>query len=306
MKRNYITVDGGTTNTRIRLVCNNNVSDTVKADVGARNGSEALKKALKDGIRTLLERNRLAAEEIHRILASGMITSEFGLVELPHVSAPAGIKELHDSLYETAFPEITPIPFCFIRGIRTAGQDLADTDMMRGEETELMGILREGAGIYVLPGSHSKIVRTDEAGRITAFSTMLTGEMLAALSSGTILKDAVTLEDHPLDEEALTEGCRYALQHGINEALFKVRVMKNIFHHPPAALYSFFLGTVLSDEITAITRHPAPFVLVAGKAALKNATLSLLRHYTQATVLATDDVQAEYAAALGAVKIYEY
>ena len=53
---------------------------------------------------------------------------------------------------------------------------------------------------YVLPGSHSKLIHVDGAGRIVDFTTMLTGEMIAALSQNTILKDAVYLAGTRLDE----------------------------------------------------------------------------------------------------------
>lgn len=306
MAKNYITVDGGTTNTRIRLVSDRTIVDSVHNHVGARDGADALKTALKNGIRSLLERNGLSPENICRILASGMITGEFGLVNLPHLTAPAGIKELHEGMYESVFPEISPIPFCFIRGVRTQGNTLAETDMMRGEETELMGLLQEGTGLYVLPGSHSKLIQTDDAGRITAFSTMLTGEMIAALSSGTILKDAVTLDEHDIKEEPLMQGYQYARQYGINEALFKVRVLKNLFQSSPAERYSFFIGVVLADEISSILRHSVCSIIVAGRSALKKATVLLLQQLTDIPVCTVPDSEADTASTIGAIKIYEY
>ena len=48
---NYLTVDGGTTNTRIYLVRNGRVEDTQKLSVGARNGADALKKATASGVK---------------------------------------------------------------------------------------------------------------------------------------------------------------------------------------------------------------------------------------------------------------
>ena len=89
-----------------------------------------------------------------------------------------------------------------VPGVKTEGETIADADMMRGEETELIGLTEhlESAAVYVLPGSHSKLIHVDGAGRIVDFSTMLTGEMIAALSQNTILKDAVYLAGTRLDE----------------------------------------------------------------------------------------------------------
>ena len=89
-----------------------------------------------------------------------------------------------------------------VPGVKTEGETIADADMMRGEETELIGLMEhlESAAVYVLPGSHSKLIHVDGAGRIVDFTTMLTGEMIAALSQNTILKDAVYLAGTRLDE----------------------------------------------------------------------------------------------------------
>ncbi|MDO5311108.1 MAG: 2-dehydro-3-deoxygalactonokinase, partial [Clostridia bacterium] len=138
--RNYITVDGGTTNTRLSLVRDRKVMRTVKLPLGAKAGidnRDSYRAAVRDAISEL--RKDTGGEGIYRILASGMITSEFGLCNLPHISAPAGIAELHEGMYETVLADISDIPFVFIPGIRISGGDLEHTDMMRGEEAELVG-----------------------------------------------------------------------------------------------------------------------------------------------------------------------
>ena len=91
---NYITIDGGTTNTRISLVQNGTMTDTLKFGVGARAGMEEeglLQATVKQGIQELLTKNGIEAKDITRILASGMITPEFGLYQLDHATAPVGI-----------------------------------------------------------------------------------------------------------------------------------------------------------------------------------------------------------------------
>ena len=168
----YITIDGGTTSTRVNLVKNEEILDTVRLNTGVRLCIGDRKKytdAIKEAIDGIMLRNKCT--DIERILASGMITCEFGLCNLPHIEAPAGITELADSMYETTINEISDIPFVFMRGIKISGEDIDECDMMRGEETELMGIMQEKYGrcIYVLPGSHSKIIKTDEQGKITSF-----------------------------------------------------------------------------------------------------------------------------------------
>lgn len=308
MKR-YLTVDGGTTNTRVTLVCDRIPIETVRIPIGARAGMDdpnALPNALREAIASLLARHALSEKDIMRVLASGMITSEFGLCSLPHLTAPAGIRELHDGMHEITLESITTIPFVFIRGVKTVGT-LTETDMMRGEETELYGLISEVTPntLYILPGSHSKLIETDGDARITHFATMLTGEMIAALSSGTILKDAVDLSIQEYDKDALIDGCHYAMQKGISEALFKVRILKNLFQKTPVEVYSFFLGAILAAEIEAIIASPARHVVIGGKAQIKRATETLLYAVSDKSVTVISDADVDVSSARGAIRIYE-
>ena len=389
----YITIDGGTTNTRVNLVKDRQIIDTRKIARGAKAGIDdknGLKIALKDAIRDLLDSNsigitsaevgkpsdsatadgepsdsatagsepsdsatagsepsdsatvrRIRESDVIRILASGMITSEFGLYELPHLTAPAGIKELHDSMAEVSFPEISPIPFVFIRGIKVNSNNLCDFDMMRGEETELVGIkfLQENSEkkdgnsgekcgisgekcgisdksadkskeneerIFVLPGSHSKIIRTDSDGRVVGFSTMLTGEMLMSLSQSTILKDAVDISIGEFDREHLIWGCKFAIEEGLNKSLFKVRILKNAFKANPVQVYSFFVGAVLSDEIHSILSDDCREVVIGGNHQIKEATATLIKALSDKSVTTLSDSEVAASTTIGAISIFEY
>ena len=74
----YITIDGGTTNTRINLAKNREIIDIIRLNIGARSGIEnkdLLKSALKDTIKKILDTNHINEKDITCILASGMITS---------------------------------------------------------------------------------------------------------------------------------------------------------------------------------------------------------------------------------------
>lgn len=59
---------------------------------------------------------------------------------------------------------------------------LEQMDVMRGEETEAVALLRErGKGedlIFVLPGSHTKIIYANEKGFICRCKTTMSGELL--------------------------------------------------------------------------------------------------------------------------------
>lgn len=308
MKR-YITIDGGTTNTRIYLVEDGVITDTARINIGFNRPTsrgEAVPE-IRNAIKNMLFKKVLCEEDIERIIASGMLTSEFGLYKLDHTVAPAGIAELHNNSREVILKEISPIPFYFVCGVKTVGDSLVDINMMRGEETELMGIRREDDGecIYILPGSHSKIIRINEKGEIFEFISTLTGEMIAALTKGTILSTCVDLNSK-LSDDGLFEGYDYAYEYGINEALLKTRTLANIMKKDSDYLYSFFLGVVLCDEIKATVKMAEKTVVISGREEIKLAIATLLGKYSDKKVIALDKALVDSSTVRGAIKIYEY
>ena len=309
--RRYITIDGGTTNTRIFLVEDGEVKDSVKLSVGTRaaiDDKNALMLGIKRGLDSLIKKRGLCEADIIAVIASGMITSEFGLCPLPHITAPAGIAELNKTMHKTSITDISGIPFYFIRGVRLVGDSAFDTDMMRGEETELMGIIKgEYIGaLYVLPGSHSKHISLNADGYIVDFSTHMTGEMIHSLSQYTILKDAVDLRSSEIDIDHLVSGYELCERVGIIRAIFKTRVLKHLLGKEPSQCYSFFLGVVLHDEIRDIIASPTYTVIVGGRAQIRAATSILLRVKSDKRVIELTDREVDCSVACGAVKIFEY
>ena len=305
----FLSVDGGTTNTRVALVQNGKALDTVKLSVGvatARKDKNVYKMAIRDGIFDIFLRNGLQESDVERILASGMITSEYGLCCLPHCVAPAGLQELHDQMQEMLLPEICAIPFVFLRGVKNVASDFSETDMMRGEETELMGIMNPEYGecVYVLPGSHSKVIKTDADGRIESFSTLLTGEMFYALSQHTILADAVDMSVETVDEDYLLKGYTYCQENGSNKAIFKTRVLKNMFQCSGAEVNSFFRGVILCDEIREILRYDVDTMVIGGKKQMKTATAMLLKHVSNKKVISLSDAEVDASVLRGQLRVF--
>lgn len=303
----YITVDGGTTNTRAYLVRDGKICDSFKLPLGARDGRGALTDGLRQGISELLSRNGLCEGDVCRIIASGMITSENGLCNLAHITLPAGVGELNSNMYHTEMPEISSIPWSFVRGVKSVGETLEGSDIIRGEETELMGVLAgDGAdALYILPGSHSKHVSVDAQGRITSFCTMMSGELFSAVINNTILKNSADFEHSTIVEDQLLAGYDYATEHGINEALFKVRILSNVFSASREACYSFLLGVVLCDEVKAIIKHQADRVIIGGQAQMKAALGVILSSRSDKNVTLLTDAEVGSAVAQGAIRIFE-
>lgn len=301
----YITIDSGTTNTRLCLVEDKEIVKTLVFCVGATKSignKKLLAETIKSGIEKLILGNALCEKDIECIICSGMITSEFGLVNLPHILIPAGIKELQKTIHKCCLQDITSIPFVFIRGVKTNFESLENADVMRGEETEVIGIFK-GEGIYVLPGSHTKIISVDKECRITDFKTTLTGELLFAIVNNTILKDAVELCDYGIDKKGLIDGYYYARENGINQALFKVRILKNYFDKTDAEVYNFYLGAILQSEIDYILTSKEKRIYIGGKKAIKNAIAFLLETLSDKEVEVISDMVVEKSLVNGMIKI---
>ena len=307
---NYIAIDGGTTNTRVHLVKKDIVTDTVKLDMGVRinvEGTDIYKSELKKAICKILSDNSLTESDIERIICSGMITSDLGLLPLPHLTLPCSIKDMAKAMEEASFPEISPIPFVFVRGLKTDSDSFESADMMRGEEAELMGLCEELEEncLYILPGSHSKLIETDKNSRIISFSTEMTGEIIEAMSSHTILSGSIDLKNASLDTDYLEKGFLYAKKKGVNAAFFKVRTLRVLFSASNDETYSFFMGVALNGEIINIINSSAKKVVLGGKAVLKNPMAHLLNKFSDKEIVCIPDKISNLASAYGAVKIYE-
>ena len=297
----FFYIDGGTTNTRIYTVKDGFVIEKRSLGVGAslsKTDRAAYEQAISLGLADA--EKSLCPEKAEGIVASGMITSELGLCPLPHMVAPVSLADLAAGMERVSLPHISSLPFSFVRGVKCDSGNLVGTDMMRGEETEIMGLSHYGDGLYLLPGSHNKLIALQE-GKITEFSTTLSGEMIFALAHATILKDAVDLSLTETVPSALVEGCAYALEKGMGEALFKTRVYKNLFHADERSCYSFFLGVVLSSEVLTVKNAPQKRVILGGKSAIKHALATLLSRLTAKEIIVADDEESEYAATRGAI-----
>lgn len=246
----WIALDGGTTHTRIRLMNGERIVAEVKCPAGAgdtaRTGTIAtLRDAVRDGIQSVLAEGAYAAEDVAEIIASGMIGSELGLHNVPHISGIINVTALATQGDAVTLPEITPIPFYFVPGVRNRPQDRLD--LMRGEETECMGLMAlmgasDATCSVLLPGSHNKMVRVSR-GRIMACYTAMSGEVLSVIATQTLLKSALPAKwPLPMHDELL-EGYRDAEQYGLMHALFHVRLMQTQMRTSADARFSYFFGS---------------------------------------------------------------
>lgn len=307
MNKHIISLDGGTTNTRLTLI-GEDIIARKKLSVGVRDGKDALKSAVKAALCELLAENSLTEADVEAIVASGMVTSELGLYNVPHIVAPAGVAELSLGAAMMTLSEITKIPFIFIPGVRTfdsTDTPLDEMDIMRGEEVEALAIVEKmglSDATLILPGSHMKAVYV-VGGRIVDFRTTVSGELVRAAAENTILKNSIgDFFTRNIDTGWLWHG--YGICHGIGvgAALFKLRVAGNFLGAIKAELYSCLLGIALHDDVEMIAREAHGTVLVGGSNPFRAAYTTLLNDKVNDLREVPDEL-AENAAAYGAAMI---
>ena len=315
MKNEYIiTIDGGTTNTRVFLWKDGEMLESYKEEVGVRDtaihgNNNRLKATVKKGIETVIKRKEINYIDIKRIIASGMITSNVGLIELQHVTVPAGAYDLAQASHSVLLEDVCPIPILFIPGIKNFNEDINEEnyeamDIMRGEETESVYLInRYGKGnpmVLMLPGSHAKIVSVDKEGKITGCMTSLSGELLSVITNHTILADALDkkyVDDEHYIKEYVLKGYRNAKKVGLSRACFSARVLNQFITKDPWKIANYLLGAVLWDDIyamrhtTAVSISKDTDIIIAGKYSMRQALADIMHddgYYTNIQVYEED------------------
>jgi 2-dehydro-3-deoxygalactonokinase len=188
----------------------------------------------------------LAAGENH-VLLSGMIGSRQGWKEAPYLPCPAGAPDVAASLVDIEFDwsQVKLVP-----GL-SATDDAGIAEVMRGEETQVFGVLTAmgGSGLACLPGTHSKWARVED-GRIVGFTTHMTGETFSALRGHTIL--GRMMREGPADGAPFDTGVRRASDPGgLLHHIFGARpeVLAGRLSETDAAAY--LSGILIGHEVRA-------------------------------------------------------
>lgn len=248
MNADFIGIDWGTTNIRAwAMRGDGTVLKTSMADEGLLTATEI-------GFDTILARHLevLGTSQGTPIMMCGMVGSRQGWVEAPYARAPASLDHIA--------AQSVSVPFAQTDARIMAGVALYDVDapdVMRGEETQLMGIppeLLTGPTLVAMPGTHAKWVRM-EGRHLTNFSTWLTGEMYAVFATESILKHAIQGEQNnvTIDNPIFQRWAMRALkgEGGVMGEVFKIRAATLLNGLSPldaaAALSGYMIGNEVRD-----------------------------------------------------------
>jgi 2-dehydro-3-deoxygalactonokinase len=239
MTKPFIGLDWGTTSFRAYLVDGSGkVSDQASASEGIL--------AVKDGaFEITLETHIGAWDKSLPVVASGMITSRQGWVEIPYVDCPAGPEDLAKAIVSKKLASGRTVHF--LTGLHYDSPSLGH-DVMRSEETQVFGAMQLGVTHFVTPGTHSKWIDVED-GKITSFSTYVTGETFAVMKAHSILGRLMANDRD--DEMSFIKGVdrAFADPAALLHNLFSARSLALYQELPPESISSYLSGLVVGAEV---------------------------------------------------------
>lgn len=187
--------------------------------------------------------------DVESIIVCGMAGAKQGWQEAPYLSLPLDLESipLHSTRVQSQFENIHILP-----GV--AQHLVGQNDVMRGEETQLLGLLDKYqvfSGTVAMPGTHSKWA-TLESGRLTSFQTVLTGELFDILSNHSVLRHSMPDETSAaMDDEGLADGLQagMAAPEMLQSLLFKTRASGLISAKSNDWAKSYLSGLLIGTEV---------------------------------------------------------
>lgn len=239
-------VDWGTSSFRLWLI------DRAGEVIAGSRGDEGMVRARETGFPVVLERHltEAGAPGDLPVIVCGMAGARQGWREAAYLDTPAGL----DALVDGSIPvgdgnrDIRILP-----GI--CQRDAQWPDVMRGEETQLLGALEGGlaSGLVCMPGTHCKWVDLAD-GHVRRFATFMTGDVHAALAEHTILRFSVERQpsvrpDDPAFVQAALEAFERPEQ--VLGSLFGIRAGGLLGLSAPETTAARLSGMLVGGEIGA-------------------------------------------------------
>ena len=230
-------------------------------------------------------------------LMAGMVGSRQGWREAAYVPVPATSADLAAGLRRFEGSDHRSLAIVPGLVLRSAARD---GDVIRGEETQLVGLMEEEpdfSGIAILPGTHSKWAAVGD-GTIRDFQSFLTGEMFELLARKSFLRHSVS--EHA-DDLAGSAHFALAVRRTVLEglpflgAIFSVRVRQLLDGVSGDDNLAYLSGLVIGGEIAAAREAG---LVEAGQPIRIIGSRSLARAYQAAFAITGQNAEARDGSAL--------
>jgi 2-dehydro-3-deoxygalactonokinase len=241
----WIAVDWGTSNLRVWAM---GADGKVLAEASSDAGMVRLASEEFEGTLLALIDEWLPADRKTYVVVCGMAGARQGWIEVPYSDAPCAPSAVN----ATRAPK-TRDPRLDVRIIAGVRQNDPAPDVMRGEETQVAGILEQNSafdGIICMPGTHTKWVRVSK-GQIVRFQTCMTGEIFALLSTQSVLRYSLdgTGWDQGEFERAILSA--YKNPENLAASLFSIRAASLVSGLAAASANARLSGLLIGAELAA-------------------------------------------------------
>ncbi|MAS03998.1 MAG: 2-dehydro-3-deoxygalactonokinase [Ahrensia sp.] len=240
-----VAVDWGTSHLRVWLL------DAQGAVLAEHRSDEGMGATAREQFQSVLEAH-LAALTVPAdvpVVMCGMVGSRQGWVEARYLTVPVSLADV--AAAAVRIPGVD-------RDIRImpglSRTDRQSPDVMRGEETQLLGVTRlapiAGERFVCMPGTHSKWVRMS-GDSVLDFVTFLTGEAFAILSHHSVLRHSLSGGQVDPASVAFRDAVRASLDTpaDILARLFSIRAAGLLQDLEPAAAAARLSGYLIGQEI---------------------------------------------------------
>jgi 2-dehydro-3-deoxygalactonokinase len=262
----FVGVDWGTSSFRLWVLSREGTA------LASSRSNEGMQHCTVAGFRPVLEKHLqvVAAPDALPILVCGMAGARQGWVEAQYVQTPTPLNDLHARAISVpdAGRDVRILP-----GL--AQVSAAAPNVMRGEETQLLGAIGEGfTGLVCMPGTHCKWVAVDN-GSVMQFSTFMTGELFSVIGRHSILMHAIEPGDAPtFDDPAVRRAIAVVRDDpsALMSALFSIRAGQLLGFETKAEGAAHLSGLLIGAEISAARKRYGAVdrIVLIGSGALGN------------------------------------
>lgn len=282
-------MDWGTTHRRAYGL---NRAGQCVAELADDEGALACKGRFAQSLQALLHSMEAAPRAV---ILSGMVGSALGWQVVPYVDGGVDLPALAQHLALLSVPPSLAgesgaqlsMPVAIVPGycVRNAA---AQPDVMRGEETQLLGAhcLGHRSGWFVLPGTHSKWVELRD-GKVAQLRTYMTGELFDLLASHGTLAAAGGGAASAWDAAAFAQGVQAAKSGGaLTHQLFGCRARVVSGDMPGTSGRSYLSGLLIGAELQDVLKDGPGVAGIAAEAAFQLiGSPALAKHYQAAATI---------------------
>ncbi|HZG26764.1 MAG TPA: 2-dehydro-3-deoxygalactonokinase [Chitinophagaceae bacterium] len=281
----FLSCDWGTSALRLRLVdtaglnilAEKNSSKGVLGIFNAwnqeTNGDQGLRVSfyldiLKQHVQELESSINHSLDEVPLVI-SGMASSTVGIMPLPYVELP--FSTTGAGITTERFPSSKEFPHrvLLISGVKS------EDDVMRGEETQLIGLSGESQGhglqTFIFPGTHSKHIVVN-GHEVTGFKTFMTGEFFDLLSNKSILHSNVQKNDGPArgnELQSFEKGVRDSAGSNLLQVCFRVRTNDLFQVLSKTDNYYYLSGLLIGTELRELLQNDSIMIYLCSGSGLK-------------------------------------